>query len=122
MTIRLTFQVDASVDSSSRLKQINISLEKEFRALEALNRQRNEMELLQNKLDENIQKNKELLSSSHQENETIQKDLDVLKKELFEHNQTFESHSKVFSNKVNIVYNPFRNQTLSVSKLRRSPF
>ena len=120
MTLRLTFEIDASADASSRLKQLNASLEKELKTLEAFNLQKKEMESIQNKLDENIEKNKELLRSAHQENETIQKDLDVLKKELFEHNQTFESHSKVFSTKVNRIFKFCRNRMWNVFKLKRS--
>ena len=69
-------------------------------AIETLNRQKEDCERIQEKIDMNIQKNKEQLLDIQQENENVQEKLSYLKKELENHNTTFENHSKVFSTKV----------------------
>ena len=68
--------------------------------IETLNRQKEEFERIQEKIDINIQKNKQELLAIQQENEGVQGRLSVLKNELENHNTTFENVSKVFSNKV----------------------
>lgn len=55
---------------------------------------------MQAKIDDGIQRNKDLLIGAQKENETVQEILKNLKKELEKHNSTFESHSKLFSSKV----------------------
>lgn len=98
-------------DSSARLTQLNLSLEKEMNALDALNNQKTDFERIQAKIDVNIQKNKELLMNIQNENEKVQESLTNLKKELEEHNKTFESHSKLSSTKVIRIANSYFNRS-----------
>ena len=98
------------------MTQLDAGLEKELKALESLNVQKEDMGKMHDKICDIIQKNKQLLSGSQKENNNIQERLKNLKKELEEHNKTFESHSKLFSTKVKMFINSHRSRKLSVFK------
>ena len=90
--------------------------------MDALNRQKEDFAKIQEKMNTNIQKNKEELLGIQTENESVQEELARLKKDLEDHNKSFEGHSKVFSTKVIRLVYIFRSLKWNESRQRRCPY
>lgn len=101
---------------------MNASLLKESNALEALNKQKDDLEKMQEKIENTNQKTKEQLLVVQRENESVQESLAHLKKELGEHNKTFESNSKTLCTKVIRLIDHIRSLKWSVSRQRNCQY